>query len=162
MQHNLHPWKIYLDTCCLNRFFDSQTQTRIRQETEAIDSIISQFRAGRWDWISSDALIFEINRIPDLDQRLRIKGWLTEGRQAVSVGIGEKSRSKQLEVLSFGELDALHLACSESGSVDVFLTTDDKLLRKAKRDASQLHVHVENPYTWLQEITENERNRTDR
>lgn len=97
-----------------------------------------------------------------MDQRLRIKVWLTEVRQAVSVGIGEKSRSKQLEVLSFGELDALHLACAESGSADVFLTTDDKLLRKAKRDASQLHVHVENPYTWLQEITENERNRTDR
>ena len=162
MLTNSQRLRIYLDTCCLSRFFDSQTQTRIRQETEAIDWIISQFRVGRWDWISSDALIFEINRIPNLDQRLRIKVWLTEVRQAVSVGIGEKSRSKQLEVLSFGELDALHLACSESGSADVFLTTDDKLLRKTKRDASQLHVHVENPYTWLQEITENERDRTDR
>ena len=162
MQSNLQRLRIYLDTCCLSRFFDSQTQNRIQQETEVIDWILSQFRAGHWDWISSDALIFEINRIPDLDQRIRIKVWLTGAHQVVAIGVGEKSRSSQLELLSFEELDALHLACSESGSADIFLTTDDKLLGKAKRDSSQLHVKVENPYTWFQGMTENERDRTDR
>ena len=162
MQIYGRPLKIYLDTCCLSRPFDDQTQTRIQQETEVIDWILSQFRAGHWDWISSDVLIHEIDRIPDLDQRLRIEVWLTEAHQVVSIGVDEKSRSSQLEVLSFDELDALHLACSESGSADVFLTTDDKLLGKAKHDSSQLHVQVENPYTWFQGMTENERNRTNK
>ena len=41
-------------------------------------------------------------------------------------------------------------ANAESGNADVFLTTDDRLLRRAKRLSSKLHVQVENPYEWLQ------------
>ena len=156
------PLRIYLDTCCLSRLFDDQTQTRVYQETEVIRWIISQFRAGRWDWISSDALMDEVERNQDLDQRLQIISWLTEAHQTIAVGVNEIARGKQLEVLSFEELDALHLACSESGSVDIFLTTDDGLLEKAKRDSSRIHVHVENPCTWFQEMTENERTGDDR
>ena len=32
--------KIYFDTCCLNRPFDDQTQTRIRLEAEAVLAIL--------------------------------------------------------------------------------------------------------------------------
>ena len=156
------PLRIYLDTCCLSRLFDDQTQTRVYQETEVIRWIISQFRAGRWTWISSDTLMDKVERNQDLDQRLQIKSWLTEAHQTVTVGVNEIARGKQLEVLSFEELDALHLACSESGSVDIFLTTDDGLLGKAKRGCSQIHVHVKNPYIWFQEMTENERTGDDR
>ena len=59
------------------------------------------------------------------------------------------------------ERDALHLACAESDEVNVFLTTDDRLLRRAKRYQNRLRIHVENPYTWLQEI-ENEHLSDDR
>lgn len=156
------PLRIYLDTCCLSRFFDDQAQTRIRQETEVIRLIISQLRTEHWDWISSDALIDEVGRIQDLDQRLRIKGWLTDAHQTVSIGASEISRRKRLEALGFGGLDALHLACAESGTADVFLTTDDRLLRRGSRYNVQLRVRVENPYTWFQEMTENERTRNDR
>lgn len=34
--------KIYLDTCCLNRPFDDQTQERIRLESEAVLAILSR------------------------------------------------------------------------------------------------------------------------
>ena len=156
------PLRIYLDTCCLSRPFDDQTQTRIRQETEVISWIIPQFDLGDWYWISSDVLVDEVEQIRDSDQRLQIKDLMTNVHQTVSIGAREILRGKQLGTLGFKEEDALHLACSESGSVDVFLTTDDKLLGKAKRDSSQLHVHVENPYTWLQEITANERDRIDK
>ena len=157
MQTRWHPLRIYLDTCCLSRFFDDQTQTRIRQETEVIRLIISQFRTGPWDWISSDALTDEIEQIQDLDQRLQIKGWLTDAHQTVFIGASEISRGERLEALGFSGLDALHLACAESGNVDVFLTTDDGLLRRAERDNSHLRVQVANPYAWFQEVTQNER-----
>ena len=70
--------------------------------------------------------------------------------QTVAVGSPEILRGKQLETLGFKELDALHIACAESGDADIFLTTDDRLLGRAKRNSSQLRVHVENPYVWLQ------------
>ena len=162
MQSDVQFWKIYLDTCCLNRFFDDQTQTRIRQETEVISWIIPQFRIDHWYWVSSDVLVDEVEQIPDLNQRSRIRDWLTEAHQTIPLERSEISRGKQLEILGFKELDALHLACAERGSVDIFLTTDDGLLRGAKRDNSRLRVRVENPYVWFQEVTRSERFRNDR
>jgi predicted nucleic acid-binding protein len=162
VQTDLQFWKIYLDTCCLSRFFDDQTQTRIRQEAEVISLIISQFRTGHWYWVSSDVLVHEVEQIRDLNQRFQIRDWLTDVHQRVSLGEGEISRGKQLEILGFKELDALHLACAESGSVDIFLTTDDRLLRRAKRDDSHLCVRVENPYAWFQEVTKSEPAKSDR
>ena len=162
MQTYLQPLRIYLDTCCLSRLFDDQTQTRIRRETEVISWIIPRFRVGHWYWISSDALVDEVEQVPDLNQRFQVKDWLIGVHQTVSLGISEISRGKQLEVLGFKELDALHLACAERGSTDIFLTTDDGLLRSAKRANSQLCVRVENPYMWFQEVAKSERIRNDR
>lgn len=162
MQTYGRPLRIYLDTCCLSRFFDDQTQTRIYQETEVIRRIVSQVQSGLWHWISSDVLVDEVEQNPGLDQRSQIKDLIINAHQTVSVRMSEISRGKQLETLGFKESDALHLACAESGSSDVFLTTDDRLLAKARRDSLQLHVRVENPYVWFQEVARNERLRDDR
>lgn len=156
MQTDLPAWVIYLDTCCLSRLFDIQTQQRVRQEALAIRRILSQIRAGFWYWISSDALEEEVEQNPNLTHRFQIKDWLTDVNETVPVGAWELSRGKQLEVLGFKELDALHIACAESGNSDIFLTTDDDLLRRAKRNSSQLRVQVENPSAWLWEEDENE------
>lgn len=144
--------KIYLDTCCLNRLSDRQIQKRIRQETEAVNIMLSNFRTKRWHWISSSILQFEINQNPDLDQRVSLTTLLQLRHQIVFVGGEEILRGEELEGLGFKELDALHIACAESGNADILLTTDDRMLRRAKRYRAQLQVRVENPYTWLQEI----------
>ena len=141
--------KIYLDTCCLNRLSDRQIQERIRQETEAINIMLSNFRTKRWHWISSSILQFEINQNPDLDQRVSLTTLLQLGHQIVFVGGEEILRGEELEGLGFKKLDALHIACAESGNADILLTTDDRMLRRAKRYRAQLRVRVENPYTWL-------------
>ena len=144
--------KIYLDTCCLNRLSDRQIQKRIRQETGAVNIMLSNFRTKRWHWISSSILQFEINQNPDLDQRVSLTTLLQLRHQIVFVGGEEILRGEELEGLGFKELDALHIACAESGNADILLTTDDRMLRRAKRYRAQLRVRVENPYTWLQEI----------
>jgi len=50
----------------------------------------------------------------------------------------------------FKPYDALHIACAEKANVDVFLTTDDKLLRKAK--SVRLAVDVKSPIEWVLEV----------
>ena len=64
--------KIYLDVCCLNRPFDDQTQTRIHLEAEAILSIIQSVNDGEWQWISSDAVAYEINKTPNEECQERL------------------------------------------------------------------------------------------
>ena len=154
--------KIYLDTCCLSRPFNDQSQLRIRRETEAVEEIFDAFINGRWTWIISEALIYEVNNNPNWIQRDRMKLQMDTANENVLMGVIEKVRSNDLEALGFKHLDARHLACAESGNVDVFLTTDDRLLRRAHRIRSELRVRVENPYEWLQEITEDEYSRDDR
>ena len=154
--------KIYLDTCCLSRQFNDQAQIRIRRETEAVEKIFDAFIDGRWTWIISEALIYEVNNNPNWIQRDRMKSQMDTANENVLMGVIERVRSNDLEALGFKHLDARHLACAESGNVDVFLTTDDRLLRKAHRIRCELRVRVENPYEWLQETTEDEYSRDDR
>ncbi|MEH2065425.1 MAG: hypothetical protein V7K50_24730 [Nostoc sp.] len=64
---------------------------------------------------------------------------------------------------SFKFHDALHLAFAEVGEADIFLTTDDRLVRKAKQFQNILKIEAENPTIWLMNIlqTEEENNEID-
>ena len=161
MQIQFPPWKIYLDTCCVGRSLDDQTQDRIQRETEAVETIVSYFSLDQLRWISSEVLAIEAANNPNLKKREAINDRLNFTDETVLVGTIERTRATYLESLGFKLFDALHIACAESGGADVLLTTDDKLLNRATRFRSRLHVRVENPYTWLQEVNENERQRYD-
>jgi len=145
--------KVYLDVCCLNRPFDDQTQDRIHLEAEAVLLILTHMERGRWQWIGSETLNYEIERTPDPERRQRVRLLATAVAHTVLIEAAEEARARKLEVLGFHALDALHLACAESGGADVLLTTDDRLLRLAVRFSKQLRIRVANPLTWLQEKT---------
>ena len=163
MQTHLESWKIYLDTCCLNRLFNDQTQARIRQETEAVKVILVRFFTAQWQWLASAVLMNEISKTPNKTLRAEMGDLLDLADQNVTVEIAEIARGTQLESLGFKWMDALHIACAESGRADIFLTTDDRMLRRAKRFRLQLGVRVENPYTWLEEMSKHEHtNSTER
>ena len=157
MQTDTQFWKIYLDTCCLSRFFDDQTQIRVQRETEAISTILETFRYGEWKWLASKVLEIEVNRNLNFSQRLRARSLLARANEFILLTEAEVSRATTLESLGFKSFDALHIASAESGAADILLTTDDQLLRRAKRVFEQLHVRVENPHTWLQEVIRNGR-----
>ena len=155
MQTDTQFWKIYLDTCCLSRFFDDQTQLRVQRETEAISIILETFRYGKWRWLVSKVLEIEVNRNLNFSQRLRVRSLLARANDLILLTEAEVSRATTLESLGFKSFDALHIASAESGTADILLTTDDRFVRRAKRVSEQLHVRVENPYTWLQEVIRN-------
>lgn len=143
---------VYLDVCCLQRPFDDQSQDRIRLEAEAIILILARIEQGLLTWISSEPVDYEIARNPNLDRARKARLIVASAGANQMVGIAETQRAKMLQQLGFGGLDALHLACAESSGCEVFLTTDDKLLKRARRHASELQVRVVNPLTWLEEV----------
>ena len=161
MQSSQQNRKIYLDTCCLNRPFDVQTQIRVRREAEAVEIILEYFDVGYWQWIVSSVNADEIDRITEPIKYAKVKTLLSSAHQIVWVSEAEIARGEQLEALGFERLDALHLACAESGNADIFLTTDDSLLKIAKRANTRLRVRVEYPDTWLQEETGHEYKKYD-
>ena len=116
--------RIYLDNCALNRPFDDQSQERVR---------------------------LEIDKAPDAEQQSRLRRVTEFVSLTVEIGKKELERASELQKNGFVGFDAVHLACAESGKADVFLTTDDRLLKLAKRMAKKLQVKVANPLDWMKE-----------
>lgn len=144
--------KIYLDTCCLNRPFDDQTQARVRLEAEAVLAILARIENGEWTWVGSEVLMDEIEQTPDTQKLSRTKLLSGFVQENIEIGEKEEQRAKELQNEGFQVFDALHIACAESAEADVFLSTDDRLLKLAKHISKQLHVRVVNPLIWVEEM----------
>ncbi len=144
--------RLYLDACCLNRLTDDQSQARIRDEAEVVEVIFRMVRTGKATWVSSTALEIEINRNPDVDRRHDVAALLALANEVVVPQPRSAERAAFLHKLGFDPFDALHLACAEEGRADVFLTTDDDLVRRAGRRIHEIRTRVMNPVSWYQEV----------
>lgn len=136
---------IYLDTCCLNRPYDDQSQPRIQLEAAAVLAILERVTAGDMQLASSSVLQFETHRIADLTRRNGILHFLSYSSSYQPLTTEIEQRGILLHKLGFKRLDALHLATAEALKVDVLLTTDDQLLRRATQHSTQITVSVLNP-----------------
>ncbi len=144
--------RIYLDVCCLNRPFDDQRQDRIRLESEAVLLILGHCAVGTWQWISSAVVEEEVNNTPSIERRHRVRSMLSGAHSTVALTQAAVIRAQELKAMGFRTYDALHMACAEQATVNIFLTTDDRGLRIAASHAAELHVCVANPLTWLMEV----------
>ena len=75
--------RLYLDACCLNRLTDDHSQSRIRNEAEAVEAILRLVGEGRATWVSSTALEIEIGRNPDTDRRHDVAALLALANEVV-------------------------------------------------------------------------------
>lgn len=141
-----------MDVCCLNRPFDDQTQDRIRLEAEAILLILNRLRSRGWQLVGSEVIQFEVEQIPDPERAERVRQLADFAERFVRVEESDVRRAEELERMGFREFDALHLACAEAAGSDVFLSTDDKLLRAASRVSTKLRLKVANPLAWISEV----------
>ncbi|MBD2490533.1 PIN domain-containing protein [Aulosira sp. FACHB-615] len=144
---------IYLDVCCLNRPFDDQTQERIFLEAEAVRIILAHCQSGEWQLLTSQVIDVELRRTPDSARKEQIKFWTECATSKITITQQIESRGLQLSQLGFKNYDALHIACAEAGNANIFLTTDDRMLRLAARSKNLLQVRVENPLQWVMEVT---------
>lgn len=123
--------KVYLDACCLNRPFDDQSQPRVRLETEAVSLVLEKLYQREWDWLGSEVLLYEVGQNPNSENRQRVRLMALQAHQVIEITEKVLQRAEELEEVGFGTYAAIHLASAEHGKADVFLTTDDKLLKLA-------------------------------
>ncbi|AFZ14593.1 hypothetical protein Cri9333_3783 [Crinalium epipsammum PCC 9333] len=154
-------YKIYLDVCCLNRPFDDQQQPRIHLESEAVLTILSQCQLGKWKLITSNALDAELSQTPDLDRLKNVTKFLSIAKIKVISSLFLKERANELQQLGFSSYDATHIASAERSQADVFLTTDDRLLKKAQKNLQLIYVNISNPVQWVAEIIQTEETNND-
>lgn len=137
--------KIYLDACCLSDFTDDQRQTRVRDEAEAVERILSMIRAGSVTWVSSTVLTLEISRNPDSERRRDTEALLAFATEVLVPSNSTANLATRIQDFGIGSFDALHLAIANEGGADVFLSTDDDLLRRSRRHRVLLRDRVDKP-----------------
>ncbi len=142
--------RIYLDTCCLNRPFDDQTDARVSLETEAIRTILTRCEQGEWHLINSEVLELETQKTTNIVRQKYVSLLLSTASTTVLLNDTIIYNAKQLEDLGLKAFDALHLACAISNA-DVLLTVDDKFLKKANT-INALNIRVAHPLRWLEEM----------
>jgi len=142
--------KVYLDACALNRLTDDPSQSRIRAEAEAVEEILRRIESASVRWIASTVLRFELSRNPDHKRRRETSGLLLFAKELYAPSAECVDRARTLEALGYGALDAVHLACAEEVYCDVFLTTDDRLIRRAQSGTGNLKGEVMNPVEFLE------------
>jgi len=125
--------RIYLDTCSLQRPLDDRSQLRIAIEAEAILGILTWLsKTDTLDLISSDALLFETKRIPNVYRKHYVLEVLEKSNIFIELNDRIEMRARVFHATGIKPLDALHLAYAEVAKADYFCTCDDKLLKKAK------------------------------
>lgn len=143
--------KIYLDCCCLQRPFDDKSQPRVAVEAEAILVVLALCESDLLEIFSSDALLLEINQIPDQIRKENALEILSLADNTIELTLEIENLATQYEMHGIKTLDALHLAFASFSRVDYFCTCDDKFMRKAKR-LENLNTKVVSPTELVMEL----------
>ena len=124
--------RIYLDCCSIQRPFDEKSQPRIAVEAEAVLVILTMCESNQLTLISSEALQFEIGRIPDQGRKEEALAILKIANETVVLTPELEVLARRLQASGMKPLDALHLASASISKADFICTCDDKFLKKAR------------------------------
>ena len=144
--------KLYLDLNIYNRPFDDQRQARIRLETSAILILFGLLESGQYEAHWSFVLDYENSRNPVVDRAATIGRLALVCKHTTVPSDDIRALAHKLaDLSSITALDALHLACAETGHCNYFVTCDDRLTRQAQQlvQNGQVQVKAINPVDLL-------------
>ena len=144
--------KLYIDLCVYNRPFDDQHQPRIAFESHIFLFLMRKVPEGELTTINSFTLEFENSRNPLRERRGKVADLLSLASEYVHYDKHIEERAYQLEQSGLPGIDALHIACAEAAKASYFVTCDDVLIKKCKRNQSRLRVKVSRLIELMSEI----------
>ena len=140
--------KIYLDNCMFNRPFDEQSHIRIRLETEAKLAIQEEIRRGTYQLIWSYILDYENSKNPFQERKEQIIKWKKYAIANVEENTDIINTAILLNNEGLQKMDSLHIACAIFAKADYFLTTDDKVNKKASTIAN---IKIADPIDFIKQ-----------
>ncbi len=142
--------RVYLDNCCFNRPYDSQSQMRVSLETQAKLYIQDLIKNGELELASSYMLRFENEQNPYEIRRQAIAEYVQD-HTSIYVDHDKMDEvaivAKSIMETGIKTKDAIHVASAIIAGCDCFLTTDIRLL-KYRTD----RIVIENPVDFIQRL----------
>ena len=145
--------KIYFDSCCYNRPFDEQFQSKIVQETNAIMDIINFVENGYAKMYTSSLVELEMEKNRNIIKKEQVTLFYNALKNKVKISISKSINERAKELLEKYNIkykDALHIAYCELGGVDYLLSTDKLLVNASNR--VDLSLKVINPSDFIKEV----------
>lgn len=136
----------------MNRPFDDQSDDRIKLESEIILLIIKKIENNDYKLFGSDIIFYEIEKMTDEVKKEKVMNLTNLFSTTIKFNDTIETRAKSLEKIGFDPLDALHISSAESEKIEVFLTTDDDIIKTANKNEKDLLVKINNPLTWFMEL----------
>ena len=113
-------------------------------------SIISHCEKGEWILIASGVVDYELSKITDADRQEQVQMLYAAASERIKLSGETEQRAAFLQMQGLKPSDSLHLALAEKSGADVFLTTDDRLIKAVQK--IDLNVNIANPLSWLMEV----------
>lgn len=113
--------------------------------------ILSLVEANKANLISSEILLFEINRHSNQIRKEYALEVASKAKDFVSMNLKIEKRSRELVDLGVHVLDAVHSASAEEAHADYFCTCDDGFLKRTKK-ISDIKVKVLSPLELAKEL----------
>lgn len=95
-------------------------------------AILASVQAGDLSLLNSEALEYEVSRIPDEARRNEVMAVLALADDRLEINDEAEALAESLESHGVRSMDAVHLALASTAKADYFGTCDDKLLRKSQ------------------------------
>jgi predicted nucleic acid-binding protein len=111
-------------------------------ETSAFIYLLEKIEKGSHVLIASEALIYENNKSPDEQRRVRVASYFNLARQFVGADFSDEERVNFLKELGFPDIDALHIASAEKSRADYFVTCDDDIIKLYNRHKDLIKVNI--------------------
>ncbi|MDR1748925.1 MAG: PIN domain-containing protein [Spirochaetaceae bacterium] len=124
-------------------------------ESEAVLAVVKRAEQHIDEIIGSDILELEINQMTNSIKKEKVKNLYEIIKTNVKNTVEIKKISEEiLKESTIRTYDSLHIASAEEGKADMFLTTDDKLLKACTR--LEMKVRVLNPLKYFLEVMDYE------
>lgn len=117
-------------------------------------SIISHCEKGEWVLIASGIIDYELSKLSDISRLEQVQSLYSVAGERIKLTERAEMRATLLQQQGMKPFDSLHLALAETSGVDIFLTTDDRLLKVASK--IDLKIKATNPVSWLMKVLKHE------
>jgi predicted nucleic acid-binding protein len=134
--------KIYFDTCCYGRPYDDRTKPTIDAEAEAVMVAVDLCHIVGYGIVGSDAITFEIGRIPDTEARIKTTAFYNNTKTEIATMTDDAANRAEVyqKSVGMGVMDSYHLVSAETAGASVLLTTDKNFIKKAAKVNSAVTV----------------------
>lgn len=138
--------RVYLDTCVWCRPFDRPTP-RVEREARAIREILRAADRGHLTIIGSPAIEMELGWLENVEKREAVRKLVRRAISESDPGLQARAWSAQRRLRELGvtPMDGLHLGWALSAGCDVFITTDDGVLKMGPDIETRLGLRVSGP-----------------